>query len=217
MGERIRFSGTLEGYLARPETRDPGGVVVIQEWWGLDEHIQDVTVRFSREGFLALAPDLYEGRVTRSSDEAQRLLMAMNIDKAGEALEGAASFLQKETGKRVGTVGFCMGGALSLFAACRSGAKVGACVVYYGGHSRVTYAFDGLKAPVLGHFAENDAFVNAKLPEIEEELQKRGLRHTFHTYPGTKHAFFNDTRPAYDAAAARKSWERTLEFFRQEL
>ena len=118
------------------------------------------------------------------------------------------------TGKPVGTVGFCMGGALSLFAACANGSDIGACVIYYGGHPKVQFDFDRLTAPVLGHWAEHDDFANPHAARIEAALKQRGKSCEFHRYPGTKHAFFNDRRPeVYDAKAARQSWERTVAFF----
>jgi carboxymethylenebutenolidase len=111
-----------------------------------------------------------------------------------------------------------MGGALSLFAACTSPEDVGACVVYYGGHPKVEFDFDRLKAPVLGHWAENDAFANATRDRVEAELGRRGKPFTFHTYPGTKHAFFNDARPeVFAREAAELSFTRTLEFLRRTL
>ena len=221
MGAMVTFAangGSASGYLAETEAPSPRGVVVIQEWWGLDDHVKDVADRFAAEGFLALAPDLYHGKVTRSPDEAGKLLMALSIETAEKDLRGATSHLRGLTGKPVGTVGFCMGGALSLFAACTNPADVGACVVYYGGHPKVAYDFDPLRAPVLGHWAEDDASTNANIPRIEAELTRRGKPFTFYSYPGTRHAFFNDTRAeVYHRAAALLSFERTLAFFRANL
>jgi len=122
MGERITFkaNGTdTPGYLARPETSGPG-VIVIQEWWGLVPHIESIADRFAEAGFVALAPDLYHGRSTKSPDEAGKMMMAMRIDAAERDLAGAIDYLsaQREVRpKKIGTVGFCMGGALSLLAA----------------------------------------------------------------------------------------------------
>ncbi|MCM2257470.1 MAG: dienelactone hydrolase family protein [Vicinamibacteria bacterium] len=221
MGETIRFAaegGECEGWLAKPASPNGKGIVVIQEWWGLNDHIKDVTERFAAAGYLALAPDLYHGVVTRSPDEAGKLLMALDIARAERDLRGSVQKLKADTGRRVGIVGFCMGGALSLFAACRNGADIGACVVYYGGHPKVEFDWDGLKAPVLGHWAEHDDFANANVPRFSKELLGRGRAFDFHTYPGTKHAFFNDTRPeVHDAAAAKLSWERTLAFYAENL
>ena len=223
MGSTIEFTsngGTASGYLAEPVSAGSRGrgVVVIQEWWGLNEQIRGVADRFADSGSLALAPDLYHGRVTKAPDEAGKLLMALNIAQAEKDLRGAVDCLRQRTGKPVGTVGFCMGGALSLFAACTNPDGVAACVVYYGGHPKVDYDFDRLKAPVLGHWAEDDAFANANLPRFESELRKRGRVFQFHHYPGTKHAFFNEDRPeVYDEKSARLSFERTIAFFSANL
>jgi carboxymethylenebutenolidase len=223
MGEIVTFAsgeGTATGYLATPAPdRSRGrGVVVIQEWWGLVDHVKKVADRFAAEGFHALAPDLYHGAAAKSSDEARRLQMALDIAEAERDLRGAVERLRYLTGRRVGTVGFCMGGALSLFAACSNPEGVAACVVYYGGHPKVAYDFDRLRAPVLGHWAETDERTNAEVPRLEAELGRRGLSHEFHTYPGTRHAFFNDERPeVYARDAAETSWERTIDFLARHL
>jgi len=223
MGKMIGFTangGTTEGYLSEPASGSAAkkGVIVIQEWWGLNDHVKDVTDRFAKAGFIALAPDLYHGTVTKSPDEAGKLLMALNVGQAEKDLRGAVAHLRGLTGKPVGVVGFCMGGALSLFAACKNGSDIGACVIYYGGHPKVDFDFDRLAAPVLGHWAEKDDFANANATRIETALKQRGKPFEFHRYPGTKHAFFNDARPeVYDAKAAKESWDRTLAFFEAHL
>jgi carboxymethylenebutenolidase len=208
------------GWLALPEPgRDKGiGVVVIQEYWGLVGHIKDVADRFAREGFTALAPDLYHGREAKSPDEAGKMLMALDVAHAERDLTASVEHLMARTGKKVGTVGFCMGGALSLFAACVNGDRIGACAVYYGGHPRIHYDFDRLQAPVLGHWAEHDDWANASQKRFVEAFERYGKPYEFHTYPGTKHAFFNDERPeVYDRAAAELSWQRTIAFFDRNL
>jgi carboxymethylenebutenolidase len=224
MGKTVNFAangGTTDGHLAEPAATAGGerkGVVVIQEWWGVNDHIKDVADRLATAGFTALAPDLYHGTVTRSPDEAGKLLMALNIAQAEKDLRGAVQHLRGLTGKPVGVVGFCMGGALSLFASCTNPDDIGACVVYYGGHPRVQFDFDRLTAPVLGHWAEWDDFANPNAARIEAALKQRGKSYESHRYPGTKHAFFNDRRPeVYDPKAAQQSWERTLAFFNAHL
>lgn len=223
MGERVTFKANgrmTPGYLARPSGSGPG-VVVIQEWWGLVPHIEKVADRLAAEGFVALAPDLYHGEKTTSPDQAGKLMMALEIDEAAKDLAGAIEFLRAQkgvTGSKVGTVGFCMGGALSLFAATRN-PDVGACVVFYGGHPNVKPDLAALQAPVLGLWAGKDGFVTPQVvQELDRELTRLGKRHDFHTYPNAQHAFFNDTRAeVYDPAAAEDAWKRTLAFFRQEL
>jgi carboxymethylenebutenolidase len=144
--------------------------------------------------------------------------MALNIAQAEKDLRGAVKHLRGLTGKPVGTVGFCMGGALSLYAACTNGADIGACVIYYGGHPKVQFDLDRITAPVQGHWADKDDFGNQVAATIEPALKQRGKAYEFYRYPGTKHAFFNDQRPeVYDEKAARQSWERTVAFFNAHL
>ena len=224
MGERVRFKANghdTEGYLARPAAGGGPGVIVLQEWWGLVPHIEDIADRFAAEGFVALAPDLYHGEKATGPDQAGKLMMALNIERTEKDLAGAIDFLQQQpgvTGKGVGTVGFCMGGALSLFAASKN-SEVAACVVFYGGHPNVKPDLAALRAPVLGLWAGKDGFVTPEVvAQLDQQLTALGKRHEFHTYPNAQHAFFNDTRPeVHDPEASKDAWRRTLEFFRREL
>jgi carboxymethylenebutenolidase len=223
-GQMVEFQsngGTAQGYLSVPESGRGPGVVVIQEWWGLVPHVKDVADRFAAAGFVALAPDLYHGDVARSPDEAGKMMMALNIARAEKDLRGAVEYLlsrEATEGDRVGTVGFCMGGALSLYAASKN-ERVGACVVFYGIHPKVEPDFENLKAPVLGLYAERDQMVPPEaVRALEEKIRRHGKSIETHVYPGADHAFFNDTRPeVYDPEAAADAWRRTLEFFRTHL
>jgi carboxymethylenebutenolidase len=223
MGERITFKNngnTTPGYLAKPKAPGPG-VIVIQEWWGLVPHIETICDRFAAEGFVALAPDLYHGQTAKSPDDAGKLMMAMKIDEAERDLAGAIDHLLAQpevSGKKVGTIGFCMGGALSLYAASRN-KKVGACVVYYGGHPAVKPDLPALEAPVLGIYAGKDHFVSPEVvAALDQQLTALGKAHEFHTYSEADHAFFNDTRPeVHNPTAAADAWAKTLAFFRREL
>ncbi len=223
-GEMVEFESdgaTAQGYLSRPEDGGGPGVIVLQEWWGLVPHIKDVADRFAAEGFVALAPDLYHGRSTSSPDEAGKLMMALDIGRAEEDLGGAVMYLWGHAGVvggGVGTVGFCMGGVLSLYAASKN-EQVGACVVFYGIHPKVEPDLENLKAPVLGLYAENDKSVPPEaVRELESKLKALGKSVEMHIYPGTEHAFFNDTRPeVFDAGAASDAWRRTVAFFREHL
>jgi carboxymethylenebutenolidase len=220
-GEIIQFKGNgqnYSGYLSAAPNAGPG-VIVIQEWWGLVDHIKDVADRFSSAGFTALAPDFYHGKSTKSPDEAGKLFMALNISDAEKVLKGAIETLlahPKCATKTVGVVGFCMGGQLALYAASKNPEKVSACVVFYGIHPNVKPDYENIKAPVLGFFGEKDSSVSpAKVKALSERLNAAGKQHQFHTYPGLDHAFFNDTRPeVYDANASADAWNKTLEFFR---
>jgi carboxymethylenebutenolidase len=223
-GQMVEFQSNgarARGYLATPESGKGPGVVVIQEWWGLVPHIEDVADRFAAAGFVALAPDLYHGDVARSPDEAGKLMMALNIPQTERDLRGAIQYLlnhEATGGASVGTVGFCMGGALSLYAASKN-EQVGACVVFYGIHPKVEPDFERLRAPVLGFFAERDQFVPPDaVRALEAKLKEHGKRVEVHIYPDADHAFFNDTRhEVYDREAAADAWRRTVEFFREHL
>src|SRR5918993_1295054 len=123
MGEMVQFpnnGGSTSGYLSIPDSGNGPAMIVIQEWWGLVDHIKEVCDRFASEGFVALAPDLYHGKTTKSPDEAGKLMMAMRIDEAEKDLRAAADYLaiqDSTTSKKIGVVGFCMGGALALYTA----------------------------------------------------------------------------------------------------
>ena len=223
-GKMVEFSsngGTTRGYLSIPEKGTGPGLIVIQEWWGLVDHIKDVCDRFASEGYVALAPDMYHGQTTKSPDEAGKLMMALRIDQAEKDLRGAIQYLidhEATVGDRVGTIGFCMGGALSLYAASKN-EQVGACVVFYGIHPNVRPDLPKLNAPVLGIYAENDSSTPPEaVRELEQQLKALGKSVEMHIYPGVDHAFFNDTRPGvYNRRAAEDAWRRTIEFFAKNL
>ena len=224
MGEMVQFpfaGGNTGGYLSIPKKGSGPGVVVIQEWWGLVDHIKDVCDRFAEEGFVALAPDLYHGKQAKSPDEDGKLMMAMRIDEAERDLSAAAEYLSTHdatTSEKVGVVGFCMGGALSLYTATKN-PNIGACVVFYGGHPNVKPDLPNLHAPVLGLFGERDRSVTpAVARELERKLKELGKQIEVVIYPGAEHAFFNDTRPeVYNAEAAADAWQRTIKFLRENL
>jgi carboxymethylenebutenolidase len=222
-GRNVDFAsngGRASGYLSgSPEAP---GVLVLQEWWGLNAHIRSVADRFAAAGFLALAPDMYHGQVTREPDEAGKLMMALNVDRAARDLRGAAAYLLGEAGAKgptVGVVGFCMGGQLALYAGTVSPEQIGAIVDFYGIHPNVRPEYANLKAPVLGLFAEKDGFQGADVGHaLRDQLRALGKQVEVHIYPGVDHAFFNDERPeVYDAAAAADAWERTVGFLRAYL
>jgi carboxymethylenebutenolidase len=223
-GHEIELASNGEpvaAYLAAPAGGRGPGVLVIQEWWGLVDHVRDVCDRFAREGFVALAPDLYRGERTSDPDAAGRLMMGLEIPRAALDLEAAVQALLGHdgvVGSKVGAVGFCMGGQLALFAATRS-PRIGAVVDFYGIHPNVPLELSGLEAAVLGIFAERDEFVPPEAArKLEADLRAAGKRVHFAIYPGVGHAFFNDSRPeAYDAKAAARAWSECLTFLRAEL
>jgi carboxymethylenebutenolidase len=222
-GQMINFKGngeTYEGYVSAASSGGPG-IVVIQEWWGLNDHIKDICDRFATEGFTALAPDLYKGEIAKAPDEAGKLMMALNIAEAEKILRGAIQSLLSHrscTSKTVGVVGFCMGGQLAMYAAATNPDQVSACVNFYGIHPNVKPPFAKMKAALLGLFAETDKSVNAQTVDaLRKELTAAGKTFDLHTYKNVGHAFFNDTRPVYDAESAKDAWRRTLEFFRKHV
>jgi len=209
------------GYLARPASGQGPGVVVIQEWWGLNDQIREVCDRFAEEGFVALAPDLYRGEVTREPDEAAKLMMALNLERAAKDMVGAVDFLAGHdavTSKGVGVIGFCMGGGLALWLATLRPEKVEAVAPYYGvipwPAAQPDYA--RLTAPVQGHYAELDNSANpAAARALEEQLHGLGKTAEFFIYPGADHAFTNHHRPeVFHAEHTETAWRRTLAFFR---
>jgi carboxymethylenebutenolidase len=225
MGQMVTFPSngkTANGYLATPAQSNGKGVVVIQEWWGLVPHIKEVADRFAAQGYTALAPDLYHGQTANEPTEAGKLFMALNVERAELDLRGAINCLAAQstvTNKKVGVVGFCMGGALSLFAASKNPTAVGACVIFYGIHPNVKPDLDALTAPVLGLYAEKDGFVTPEVVRgLESELKQRGKSVEMHIYPDVDHAFFNNERAdVYHKASAADAWRRTLEFFDKRL
>lgn len=218
MGERVEFpsnSHTCQGYRAG---RGPA-IVVIQEWWGLVPHIEDIVDRFAKEGFLAIAPDLYHGKTTKSPDEAGRLLMELDADRAEREIAGAGDYLLGRaecTSKTYGVVGFCMGGALAQYTATKEGAKVGAAASFYGGFKKLAMDWNNVNAALLLIYAGNDKSVPAAQgEELGAKLKEMGKNADVVVYPNTNHAFFNDTRKeVYDADAANDAWRRTLALFR---
>jgi carboxymethylenebutenolidase len=224
MGERVRFSvngGEGEGYLAIPPSGSGPAVVVIQEWWGLVPHIEDLVERFAREGFVTIAPDLYHGETTKSPDDAGKLLMELDVERAAREIAGAADYLLGRpecTSTSFGVVGFCMGGALAQYVATIN-PKVGAAVSFYGGFKQVDPRWEDLQAPLLLIYGENDQGVPPSGGiELQKKLRAMGKSVDVAVYPSADHAFFNDTRPeVYNEEAARDAWERTLLLFRQSL
>ncbi|MET8555687.1 dienelactone hydrolase family protein [Streptomyces sp. NPDC004959] len=211
--------GTAHGYLALPPTGRGPGVLVIQEWWGLTEHIADVTRRLAAEGFVALAPDLYGGAVAHDTAEAGRMMGALPVERGVELLSGAVDYLlglPEVTSSSVGAVGFCMGGGFVLQLAATD-PRVSAAVPFYGVIQGELPDFTGTRADILGHYSEQDGSVPPEsLDALRAALRKAGVTPDLRLYP-TGHAFFNDRRETYHADAARQAWQSTLGFLRSHL
>jgi carboxymethylenebutenolidase len=223
-GSMVTFAAngrSADGYLSLPPSGKGPGLLVIQEWWGLVDHIKTLADRFAAAGFVALAPDLYHGERTTSPDEAGKLFMALNIGEAGKDLRGAATYLRAHAAvspKKVAVLGFCMGGQLALYAAQEHPDVIDAAVDFYGIHPKVTIEPARVKVPVLGHFALQDQSVPiASVRTLAADVRKAGGTFELHEYDAG-HAFFNDSRPqVYNAACAKLAWERSLAFLRSRL
>ena len=213
--------GTTPGYLAMPGgSGNHPALVVIQEWWGLVPHIKDVAERFAHEGFIALAPDLYHGQVAEEPDEARKLAMDLDRNRAVAEIVAAACYLKAMDivqPNKIGIVGWCMGGGLALSTTASCG-DIGATVAFYG---RPLDADDTarLTAPVLGLYGELDQGIPVEaVRAFEQELKAHDITHEVHVYPGAGHAFFNETRPhIYHAEAAKEAWQKALAWFRRYL
>jgi len=227
VGEMVSFpanGGTAGGYLAVPASGKGPGVIVIQEWWGLNDQIKEVCDRYASEGFVALAPDLYRGNATTKEDEAGQMMMALNIEQAAKDMAGAVDYLKAHdavTGRGLGVTGFCMGGGLALWLATLRPDDVTAVVPYYGliPWPAAQPDYSKLKAPVQGHYAENDDFASPEtVGKLEEELKGHGAEVEFFIYPGVGHAFTNHHRPdVFHEDHSQTAWERTIAFFQQNL
>lgn len=227
MGQMIDFrsnGGSSQGYLAIPESGSGPGVVIIQEWWGLNDQIREVCDSWAADGFVALAPDLYHGVVTKEPDEAGKILMGLNLEQAAKDMVGAVDALAAHdavSSDGVGVVGFCAGGALALWLATLRPETVRACAPYYGiiGFPATTPDWSKLAGPVQGHYAENDDYASPEaVAEFADMLRGLGKSVEIFTYPGTEHAFTNHQRPeVYAPDATKLAYDRTKTFFRANL
>lgn len=210
---------TLMGYLAyQAGAEAKPAVVVIQEWWGLNDHIKDLTNRFANEGFVALAPDLYHGAVATEPDEARKLVMELDMPEAVKEIQQAIAFLQAQdyvSSDKVGIVGFCMGGGLVLQTALQEDDLSGG-VVFYGSPLSAEEA-EQVKAPILTFIGTEDGIPVSGVETMHAGFDAAGIENEFHVYEGAQHAFFNDTRPSYNEEAAADAWPRTLAWFRDHV
>tara|TARA_Y100000590_G_scaffold467829_1_gene648161 strand:+ start:2085 stop:2750 length:666 start_codon:yes stop_codon:yes gene_type:complete len=202
-----------QGYLCLPKNKKGPGLIILQEWWGLVGHIKLVADRYAENGFVVLAPDLYNGEKATEPNEAQKLMMELKIDEAGDNIKSAVKYLrnlENLSTNKVGCIGYCMGGGLSLYMATTG--YIDAAVPYYGVLVNVNPDWSTLNCPILGHYAEHDGATEA-LPEIKKEIEKYRNDSKFYIYENTEHAFFNDERKeVYNKDAAEKSFERTIKF-----
>ena len=229
MAETVEFmsnGATASGYLVRPESGRGPGILVVQEWWGLNPGIKEMAARLAEGGFTALVPDLFHGELAAHDemDKAASLMTSLPPDRAARDMSGAIDFLMSDagaTGEKVGVVGFCMGGMLSLVIAANRGDVVAAVVPFYGfpqGDAEPDWS--GLTAVVRGHMAENDDFFPpAAAQALESKLQALGKDVAFTIYPGTGHAFMGpaDAFGTLDNDLAAEIWPGVLSFLHDRL
>ena len=216
---------SVEAYLAEPENlSNTPGIVVIQEWWGLNDQIKGVADRLAKAGYRALVPDLYRGKMALEANEAEHLMNDLNFgDAAGQDIRGAVQYLKASGSAKVAVTGFCMGGALTVLSACNV-PELDATVVWYGYPPLEYVDASKVKAPMLAHWAlHDDAFAIEGVGHLEEKLKAAGADLQFYRYDA-KHAFANEEADSrnlpflkYQADAAKLAWERTMEFLSKHL
>ncbi|HEX5107979.1 MAG TPA: dienelactone hydrolase family protein [Vicinamibacterales bacterium] len=229
MAETVEFrsnGSTASGYLAKPASGTGPGVLVIQEWWGLDSGIKQMSDRLAADGFVALAPDLYHGELAAHDemDKASHLMQSMPPDRAARDMSGAVDYLAGHpavTSNGIGVVGFCMGGMLSFIIAANRPDAVKAVAPFYGfPQGAAEPDWSKLAATVRGHMAERDDYFSpAAARALEAKLSKMGKDVTLTVHPGTGHAFMapHNALGTYDAAAAAKIWPELIAFLRDTL
>jgi len=230
MGTMVSFKRPdgkeLQGYLAEPAKAGTAGVLVIQEWWGLDSGIKEMADRLGAAGFVALAPDLYHGALAGHTemDKAGELMRSLPPERAGRDMSGAIDFLASHkavTSKGLGVVGFCMGGMLAFLIAANRPDKVKAVVPFYGFPQGATEPdWSKLTASISGHMAEHDNFFTpAAARALESKLRSMGKDVTLTVHPGTGHAFMapHNALGTLDAALAAQIWPEAMAFLKTTL
>jgi carboxymethylenebutenolidase len=216
---------TVDGYLVEPpNAANAPGIVVIQEWWGLDDQIKEVANRLAGAGYRALVPDLYRGKLALEAHEAEHLMNDLNFgDAASQDIRGAVQYLKATGSAKVAVTGFCMGGALTVLSACFV-PELDATVVWYGNPPAEFVDANNITKPMMGHWSMKDEFFSpAGVDELEKKLKLAGVEHEFHRYDA-KHAFANPQSDArglapleYHPEAAELAWKRSLDFLKKHL
>lgn len=218
--ETLQFNtanGASTAYVAQPDESNGKAVILIHEWWGLNDHIKDITNRYAAEGFTAIAPDLYRGKVTKDKEEAGRLMQNLDVEDGLNTIQMALDKAQETYDiEKFGITGFCMGGTFALRAACEL-ENIGAAAPFYGDIPD-EFTLKNLKCPVIFVSGTKDQWINPeKVGEMERIAGENFLPIEVLKYDAD-HAFFNDTRPeVYDAEAAKDAWAKVIEFFGKNL
>jgi carboxymethylenebutenolidase len=229
MGQTVSYKrpdgNSVNGYLAEPKAgKNSPGIVVIQEWWGLNDQIKGVADKLAAAGYRALVPDLYRGKVAVEAKEAEHLMTGLNFgEAAGQDVRGAVQHLKSTGSRKAGVTGFCMGGALTLLSAVNV-PEADAAVAWYGFPPLEYVDPSRIKVPLMAHWATQDEFFPiAKVDELEKKLRAASVKFEFHRYDA-KHAFANETADSkklaplkHDPKAAELAWKRTLDFLAKNL
>ena len=225
MGEMVAFpanGGTANGYLAVPSAGRGPGLIVIQEWWGLNDQVKRVADMLAKEGFTSLAPDFYRGKsaAVGEPDKAGKLMMELQRDDASKISRGAAKYLRAQKvvrSSKVGVIGFCMGGGLAMLTAIVAPDDIGAVVNCYGVGPNAPKDVKGIKAPVLGIFGGKDDSMDA-FEKLGRDLTAAGVPFEKQVYPEADHAFLNEQRPqVYREKDARDAWSKIVPFLKKHL
>ena len=225
MIEYKRPDGQLvNAYLAEPKIENAPGIVVIQEWWGLNDQIKGVADRLAEAGYRALVPDLYRGKLALEANEAEHLMSELNFgEAAGQDIRGAVQYLKSTGSSKVAVTGFCMGGALTVLSACNV-PELDATVVWYGYPPLEYVDANAVSKPMMAHWAlHDDAFAIGGVDHLESKLKEAGAQLEFYRYDA-KHAFANEEADSrnlpflkYQADAAKLAWTRTMDFLKKQL
>jgi len=204
----------VNAYLASPASGGPG-VLLLHAWWGLKPFFKQVCDQLAEQGFTVLAPDMRDGKVAKTIDEAKALMQNSDGQLVSDTVMAAKDYLREKVKGKIGVVGFSMGGAWALVLASSQPEQIAAIVLFYGNEG-VDYG--KITAKVMGHFSDNDEWEPYKYVENTfAEFKKAGVDATQHVYPGVGHWFVETDRPEYDSAAAQLAWDRTFEFLKKNL
>ena len=203
------------GYLALPTQANAPGVIVLHAWWGLNPFFKSLCDRLAAEGFAAFAPDLYDGKIAQTVDEAEQFMSQTQFERKQAVVAASPKFLHGRAGVRkeaLSVIGFSMGAAWSLGLASQMPADIHKLILFYGVSST---EFSQIRAEILGHYSDVDEWEPLDgVRAMESEMRAAKLNPTIYIYPGMKHWFFEENRPEYDPNAAELAWRRTLEFLR---
>jgi carboxymethylenebutenolidase len=218
---RVQYADGVTGYLARPRAGGDSrpAVLVIHEWWGLNENIEAMTRRLAGEGYVALAVDLYDGVVATDREGAMTAMRGVDEARALANLRAAHEFLETRHGATaIGVIGWCFGGGWSLNTGISLGEEIAATVIYYGRLTTDRDRLGQLASPVLGLFGSEDGGIPmASVHAFEEALRQVGKDASIHVYQGADHAFANPSGERYDAEAAEDAWQKTVAFLAEHL